>query len=111
MKNISIRTLVLTAATAALLGLAGSSPVSADPSFSIHIGSQGPPRDREDYQPWQSPYHTAVWIPGHNEWRDGQYVWVGGYYGYPPHRHSHWVAPRYPHNEDGYSYHPGHWSN
>lgn len=97
------------------------SPIDADavnlrhraevPSFSIHIGSQGPPQDREDYQQWQSPYQTAVWIPGHNEWRDGQYVWVGGYYGYPPHRHSHWVAPRYPHNQDGYSYHPGHWSN
>jgi len=111
MKNLPIRTLALTVATIALLGLTGSGSVSADPSFSIHIGSQGPPRDREDYQPWQSPYHTAVWIPGHNEWRDGQYVWVGGYYGYPPHRHSHWVAPRYPHNEDGYSYHPGHWSN
>ena len=37
--------------------------------------------------------------------------WVGGYYAYPPHRHSHWVAPRYPHNQEGYSYSPGHWSN
>ena len=111
MKNISIRTLALTAVTVALLGLAGSSTVLADPSFTIHIGSQAPPQGRDDYQQWQSPDHTAVWIPGHNEWRDNQYVWVGGYYGYPPRRHSHWIAPRYPHNQDGYSYNPGHWSN
>ncbi len=111
MKKISIRTLVLTAATVALLGLAGSGSLSADPSFSIHIGSQRPPPDREDYHQWQSPDRTAVWIPGHNEWRDGRYVWIGGYYSYPPHRHNHWIAPRYTHGQDGYTYHPGYWSN
>jgi hypothetical protein len=110
MKNISIRTLAFTAATAAFLGMAGSSTVSADPSLIIHVGSQGPPPPQQDYQQWQSPDRTAVWIPGHNEWQNSQYVWVGGYYGYPPHRHSHWVSPSYPHNQDGYSYHPGHWS-
>jgi hypothetical protein len=110
MKSISIHTLALTAATVVLLGLAGSSTASADSLFTIHIGTQGPPPDRQDYHQWQSPDHTAVWIPGHNEWRDGQYVWVGGYYGYPPHRHNHWVAPSYPHNQDGYSYRPGHWA-
>jgi hypothetical protein len=57
MKNFSIRTLALTAATVALLGLAESSPVSADPAFSVHIGSQGPPPDRQDYKQWQRPYH------------------------------------------------------
>jgi hypothetical protein len=93
MKNISIRTLALTAATIALLGLAGSGPVSADPSLIIQVGSQGPPPPQQDYQQWQRPYQSAVWIPGHNEWRDGQYVWIGGYYGYPPHQHSHWVQP------------------
>jgi hypothetical protein len=110
MKQFTIRTLALTAATVALLGWTGSSAVLADPSFSVHIGSHGPPQDRQDYSPWQRPDRSAVWIPGHHEWRDGRYVWVGGYYGYPPHRNSHWVAPRYPHNQDGYSYNPGHWS-
>jgi len=110
MKNISIRTLAFATVTA-IAGLATTTPVTADPSFTIHIGNQGPPRDREDYQQWQSPHQSAVWIPGHNEWQDGHYVWIGGYYGYPPRRHSHWVAPRYPHNQDGYSYRPGHWSN
>jgi hypothetical protein len=112
MKNISVRTLALIAATVALLGWAGTGSVFADIAVTIHSGGpQGPPPQREDYQPWQSPDSTAVWIPGHHEWNGAQYVWVGGYYGYPPHRHSHWVAPSYPHNQDGYAYHPGHWSD
>jgi hypothetical protein len=110
MKNMSIRTLALTAATVALLGLAGNSSVLADSSFTIHIGTQAPPPPQEDHQ-WASPYHTAVWIPGYNEWSNGGYIWVAGYYGYPPHAGSHWVSARYSHQQDGYSYRPGHWSN
>jgi len=98
------------AALTAIAGFATTLPASAQ-SFVVHIGNQPPPPPRQDYQQWERPYRTAVWIPGHNEWQNGQYVWVGGYYGYPPHRHSHWVAPRYPHNDEGYSYRPGHWSN
>jgi len=109
MNPISIRTLALTAVTA-LAGLAGTTPVAADPSVIIQIGAQAPPPAREDHR-WARPYHTAVWIPGHNEWNGAGYVWVGGYYGYPPHRNSHWVAPTYPHTDSGYSYRPGHWSN
>jgi hypothetical protein len=110
MKQPSIRTLALAAATV-FSGLASTSPVSADPSVTIHIGSQAPPPPPQEDHQWARPYHTAVWIPGHNEWRDGQYVWVGGYYDYPPHRHSHWVSPSYSRHQDGYSYRPGHWSN
>jgi len=109
MKNISIRTLAFATITA-IAGLGTTTPVTADPSFSIHIGNQAPPRDREDRR-WERPYSTAVWIPGHNEWQDGRYVWIGGYYGYPPSPRSHWVGPRYPHNRNGYYYRPGHWSN
>jgi hypothetical protein len=109
MKNTSLRTLALTVTTY-VLGLAGISPVLADSFFAIHIGSQGPPPAREDH-PWARPDRSAVWIPGHNEWSNGGYVWVGGYYGYPPHAGSHWVSPSYPHDQNGYSYHPGHWSD
>jgi len=76
----------------------------------IQIGNQAPPAPHPEHR-WASPSHSAVWIPGHNEWQNGQYAWVGGYYAYPPHKNSHWVAPSYPHNHDGYSYRPGHWSN
>jgi hypothetical protein len=110
MKSISMRTLALASATAVFLSLAGNSPVLADPAFTIQIGSQAPPPPREDH-PWARPYHTAVWIAGHHEWRDGGYVWVDGYYAYPPHAGSHWVSPSYPHNQGVYSYRPGYWSN
>jgi hypothetical protein len=109
MKNISIKTLAFVVATG-IAGLAGVMPASAQ-TVVLQIGNQAPPPPRQDYNQWQSPSHSAVWIPGHNEWQNNQYIWVGGYYAYPPHPHSHWVAPRYPHNQSGYSYHPGHWSN
>jgi hypothetical protein len=113
-KYISIRTLTAAAATVALLGLAGASPVSADQvtlaaGGTVHVGPQAPPPPQEDHQ-WASPYRTAVWIAGHNEWKDGGYVWVGGYYSYPPQENNHWVAPVYSHTEQGYLYESGHWS-
>lgn len=92
-----------------IAGLVTTTPVKAQ-AVVVQIGNQAPPPPQQD-QRWASPYHSAVWVPGHNEWQDGHYSWVGGYYAYPPHKHSHWIAPQYPHNQAGYSYHPGHWSN
>jgi len=110
MKRTSIQLLALAAVTA-ITGFV-TTPVNAQAAVVFHIGNQAPPPPQQDYQQWQRPYRTAVWIPGHNEWQDGHYTWVGGYYTYPPRRHSHWVGPQYPHNsQNGYSYHPGHWSN
>lgn len=89
---------------------------SAESSLSIRIGPQAPPH-HEDYRRWESPHRTAVWIPGHNEWRQapgqrhGRYVWVGGYYAYPSHKGSQWVAPRYSRDRDGnYNYRAPYWT-
>jgi len=109
MKRTSIQLLAFTVVTA-ITGFAAATTVHAETALVIQIGNQAPPQPQQDHQ-WASPYHSAAWIPGHNEWQSGQYVWVGGYYAYPPRPHSHWVAPSYPHNQSGYSYHPGHWSN
>jgi hypothetical protein len=109
MKKLSIQVAVMAVVTAITI-FGTNMPLHAQ-AVVFQIGNQGPPPPRQDYQQWQSPSRSAVWIPGHNEWQNGQYVWVGGYYTYPPHKHSHWVAPRYPHNGSGYSYQPGHWSN
>jgi len=98
------------AAAAILIGLGGIHSASADPSLSIRIGPQGPPPEREDAR-WESPHRTAVWIAGHHEWKEGRYVWIGGYYSYPPTGRHRWVQGSYPHQEDGYYYRPGHWSN
>ena len=94
--------------TVMLAGLAGaamfvSTNRASAQSFSIHVG--GPPPYHEDYPRWERPYSNAVWIAGHNEWVDGRWVWIGGYYAYPPHRHAHWRSAHYHHGD----YYPGRW--
>jgi hypothetical protein len=59
MKTLSIRTLALTAATVALLGLAGSSPVSADyyaPYHPYAYGHNGYWDEHRGYHHWDR-YH------------------------------------------------------
>lgn len=82
----------------------------ADASLYISVGNQPPPPNRYEKR-WAQPYETAIWIPGHNEWRGGRYVWVPGYYSYPPKGKKKWVDPRYRHAPDGYFYRPGYWGN
>lgn len=102
----SIRTLAL----ALFLGVAGASAAQAEASLYISVGNQAPPPNRYERQ-WQQPYPNAVWVPGHNEWRKERYVWVPGYYSYPPRGKKKWVGPNYRHAPNGYYYRPGYWAN
>jgi hypothetical protein len=70
----------------------------------IQVGTPPPPIIVE--HPWARPYHGAVWIAGHHEWVNGAWVWVGGYYAYPPRHGAYWVPARYHHG----NYYPGHWA-
>ena len=70
----------------------------------IQVGVPPPPIVVE--HPWARPYRGAVWIAGHHEWVNGAWVWVGGYYAYPPYPGAVWIGPSYRH---GY-YHAGHWA-
>ena len=81
----------------------GSNQASAQ-YVSIRVGTPPPPVVVE--RRWAPPYRGAVWIPGHHEWIRGSWVWVGGYYTYPPRRGGYWVPAHYRH---GY-YYPGHWA-
>jgi hypothetical protein len=102
MKINPLRVAFLAAAAFALLFVSPNS-ASAQVYASIRIGTPPPPMIVE--RPWPPPYRGAYWIPGHHEWR-GRWVWVPGYYSYPPRRGGYWVAPGYRH---GY-YYPGHWA-
>jgi len=104
MNTITLRTAALSCAAFALLSI-GASHASAQVGVSIRVGSPPPPPPTVVYHQWHRPYRSAVWIPGHNEWVDGRWVYVGGYYTYPPRGGAVWVQPRYHH---GY-YYPGYW--
>jgi hypothetical protein len=99
----SLRTVVLACAAGALL-FAGSNQASAQVSFNIQVGTPPPPPVVEHR--WARPYPGAVWIAGHQEWVHGGWVWVAGYYAYPPRHGAAWVPGHY-HN--GYWF-PGHWA-
>ena len=90
---------------AAIASFVGTTPAAAQ-TVRIQYGTPPPPPPPGVYRQWSSPYRGAVWIPGHNEWVRGRWVWVGGYYTYPPRRGGYWVQPRYRH---GY-YYPGYWA-
>ncbi len=98
-----LRTAALSCAAFVLLSI-GASHASAQVGVNIQVGTPPPPPGPV-YHQWARPYPGAVWIAGHNEWINGRWVWVGGYYGYPPRPHAVWVQPRYHH---GY-YYPGYW--
>lgn len=102
MKIISLRTTLLAAATFATLAFS-SSQASAAVNIGISVGGPPPP-PRVEHR-WAAPYRGAVWIPGHNEWIRGRWVWVGGYYTYPPRHGAVWVQPRYYHGH----YYNGYW--
>jgi hypothetical protein len=93
-------------AGAAFVGLfAGASHASAAVYVGVRVGGPPPPPPVRVDGAWASPYRGAVWIPAHNEWINGRWVWVRGYYTYPPRRGGYWVPAYYRH---GY-YYPGRW--
>ena len=98
--KVSLLALVLSA------GWLGSSHAA---TVYVRVGNQPPPPLRYE-RPWQQPYRSAVWIPGHYDWNRGRYVWVSGYYAYPPRPNARWIAPRYTHAPNGYYYRPGFWN-
>jgi len=103
MKITTLRTVTLACVAFVLLSIANQASAAV---FSIHVGP--PPREHHrDYERWESPGPGAVWIAGHNEWDDGRWVWVGGYWTYPPRHGGHWVPGHY--SERTGQWRPGHW--
>ena len=105
MKITSFR-LALVAVAAVVMSFAGAGKASAV-DVSVQFGAPPPPPPTVVVQPWARPSRGAVWIQPHYELIRGRWVWVNGYYTYPPRRGAYWVSARYRH---GY-YYPGHWAH
>jgi len=83
------------------------SPTKASAAvINVQIGAPPPPAPVVVERPWGRPYRTAVWVAPHYEVVNGGWVWVHGYYAYPPYRGAVWIPGRYRH---GY-WRPGHWA-
>jgi len=104
MKTTPLRTVALAGAALAILSFS-STQASAQVGVSIQVGTPPPPPPAVVYKPWPRPYRSAVWIAGHNEWVNGRWVYVGGYYAYPPRAGAVYVSSRYHHGH----YYPGYW--
>jgi hypothetical protein len=96
------------ALVAAVVFFTSMGPAPAQLNIQIGGPSRPPPPPPPPEHRWHEPYHGAYWIRGHNEWRDGRWVWIGGYYGYPPYPGAVWIEGRI--GRDG-NWRPGHWSN
>lgn len=105
MKITSLRAAALAGAALVVLSF-GSTRASAATYVNVRVGTPPPPPPAVVYRPWTPPYQGAVWIAGHHEWVGNSWVWVGGYYAYPPRRGAYWVPARYHHHY----YYPGHWN-
>jgi hypothetical protein len=107
MKLISLQILVL-AGTVAILMVANVTPAFATGTSAVYSGipvDYPPPHDLPDHR-WHQPSPDAVWIAGHHDWIHERWVWVGGYYTYPPHLGAKWIPARY---KNG-NYYLGHWN-
>ena len=102
MKHVSLKLGALALAAGAALFLL---PTPAPAQVSVQIGAPPPPPGVVE-RPWARPYRSAVWIQPHYEAVNGAWVWVHGYYAYPPRPGMHWVPGHYRH---GY-WRPGRWA-
>ncbi len=70
--------------------------------------SPGPPPPPQNEGMVLAPGPEFIWISGEWVWRE-RWVWVGGYWGRPPHPHAAWVPGCWENTKHGYRRVPGHW--
>ncbi len=71
------------------------------------VHTQPPPR-RVEVRPAR-PFPKAVWIEGHWEHRQREWVWVSGYWVKKPRPKAHWVPGHLKKGRWGWKWVPGHW--
>jgi hypothetical protein len=108
MRKLSKSSLMLS--VLALGFLAAGLPAKAEISFDLRVG--GPPPHHTEVvveRPWSSPGYGAVWVQPHYDWVGDQWVWVHGYYEYPPRPGMMYTEGAYEYRGGEHHWHPGHW--
>lgn len=100
--SLPLSALALVAGGALFLAPSNAAAVNVD----VRIGTAPPPPPVVVDRAWARPYRGAVWIEPHYEWTGRRWIWVRGWYAYPPRPGMIWIGPRYHH---GY-YRAGYWS-
>ena len=79
------------------------------PYVRFYVGHRPPPM-RHEYRPFR-PSSRHYWIPGCWRWREGyaDWVWVGGYWAFPPHTSAVWIEGYWSRGPYGWHRVPGHW--
>src|SRR5881394_1763041 len=99
-KHMSLKTLLLVTAIAALPTIAAPARAAVDVYVNVA------PPERVEVVP--APRTGYIWAPGYYRWRGNHHVWVDGHWartrvGY------HWYADRWDHDGDRWIYRRGHW--
>ena len=55
------------------------------------------------------PEQGRVWIPGHWARREGEWTWIAGHWGRPPHPAGIWEPGHWAWRPFGWTWRPGHW--
>jgi hypothetical protein len=71
----------------------------------VRFGPPPPPREIVVARP--SPRH--VWVPGLYRWDGRHYVWVKGYWTYPPRGRSEWIPGRWDRHNGMHVWVEGRW--
>ena len=97
----------LLAASFGLAFLLTSGCASAPPDGTAFVQEPPPPLRAE--AAGVAPSADAVWVGGHWNWVEPNYIWVPGVWHHPPREHSVWVAPEWKHDDRGWWRVDGHW--
>jgi len=81
--------------------------VEPAPNQPAEVVTEAPPAPQVEVQV-VAPGPGYIWTPGYWAWH-GRWVWVGGRWVFPPHRHAVWVAGHWGHRGHGYVWVGGRW--
>ena len=102
-----LRTLILAGALGGALACGIALPAAAQVYGGIYVQT-APPQPVYETVP-SAPGPGYYWVPGYWRWNGYRYVWVHGYYSYPPYGGAVWHPGHWARNAYGWYWRAGHW--